>query len=61
MIYCDTPGFGDTRSAEIDCANCIAIYNALNSIHNKKKLVPIFFISCNSLVGNRGKNLKVDL
>jgi energy-coupling factor transporter ATP-binding protein EcfA2 len=51
---CDTPGFGDTRSIEIDFSNSIGIVKALfkaESVH------PVFFFSQKS-IGGRGELLK---
>ena len=45
-ILCDSPGFGDTRSPEIDCANSFGIMKALKSC---KTIKPIFFFSYDSL------------
>ena len=35
-LFCDTPGFGDTRGAEIDFSNTLGIFNALENMHYNK-------------------------
>ncbi len=62
-LFCDTPGFGDTRGAEIDFSNTLGIFNALENIHYNKTLIPIFFFSHDEICtgGGRGKNFRENI
>jgi hypothetical protein len=32
FLFCDTPGFGDTRGAEIDFSNIVGIFKAFKNL-----------------------------
>jgi hypothetical protein len=62
-LFCDTPGFGDTRGAEIDFSNILGIFNALENMHFTKTIIPIFFFSIDGLTpgGGRGETFRKDI
>lgn len=62
-LFCDTPGFGDTRGGEIDFANTLGIFNALENMHYSKTIIPAFFFSIDALSpgGGRGETFRKDI
>jgi hypothetical protein len=66
-LFCDTPGFGNSRGAEIDFSNTLGIFNALENMSSEKTIIPVFFFSIDELSagGGRGdefrKNIEVYL
>jgi energy-coupling factor transporter ATP-binding protein EcfA2 len=54
IVLCDTPGFEDTRGAEIDIANGISIIRA---IHKCRKVKPVVLISYKS-IGDRFEGVR---
>jgi len=54
IILCDSPGFGDTRSPEIDIGNAIA---TVKVIRECKSVLPVILISYQS-IGDRSEGLK---
>lgn len=62
-LVCDTPGFGDTRGAEIDFSNTLGIFNALRNMHDYKTIIPVFFFSIDGLSagGGRGETFRKDI
>ena len=54
-MFCDTPGFKDTRGVEISFSNTLGIFNALENMSSKKTIIPIFFFSIDGLPGAGGK------
>ena len=63
FLFCDTPGFGDTRGAEIDLANTLGIFNAIQNMNYRKSIIPVFFFSIDSISpgGGRGDTLRKDI
>jgi len=62
-LFCDTPGFGDTRGAEIDFSNTFGIFNALGNMYYNKTIIPVFFFSIDGLSagGGRGETFRKDI
>jgi hypothetical protein len=62
-LFCDTPGFGDTRGAEIDFSNTLGIFRALEKMRYSKTVIPIFFFSIDGLSagGGRGDSFREDI
>ena len=54
-VYCDCPGFSDTRGAEINIANAINIRKVLRQARGVKA---VFLASYNGLVANRGRDIQ---
>ncbi|CAF1149796.1 unnamed protein product [Adineta steineri] len=54
IILCDAPGFGDTKSPEIDISNCIGVIRALKSC----KSVSILALSSYQSLGDRGEGIQ---
>ncbi|UJR19846.1 hypothetical protein I4U23_022979 [Adineta vaga] len=54
IILCDSPGFEDTRSPEVDIGNAIAIVKAIREC---KSVLPVVLISYQS-IGDRSEGLK---
>jgi hypothetical protein len=55
-LFCDTPGFKDTRGVEISFSNTLGIFNALENMSSKKTIIPIFFFSINELSAGGGRS-----
>ena len=53
IIVCDTPGFSDTQSAEIDIANCLGTIKVVK----RCKSVKIFALSSYRSLGDRGQDI----
>lgn len=54
IMLCDSPGFGDTRSPEVDIGNAIAIVKVIREC---KSILPVVLISYQS-IGDRSEGLK---
>lgn len=59
IVFCDTPGYGDTQGVEVDVVNC---HHVQNTINNCKSMLPILLIPLPTLlVPRKGSKQLIEL
>lgn len=55
FLFCDAPGFRDTRGVEMAFSNTVGIIKALENLSNLKTIIPVFFFSIDEISAGGGR------